>query len=487
MLRHHLTLLFAGSLLVVAGRAACGEPPTGPDPTRPKTNKPSRIDAYGDPLPEGAIGRLGSARLYHIGEVRSLVFSRDGNTLFVGCHAHSGKFGNPRHEARSIWVFETATGKWLAHFGNQIWGSESLALSPDGKTLASAEGGGSIDLWDVATRKPIRHFRDFGKASQWCLAWSPNGSSVAVCGDGVELLRATDGKVLHRFDKDKAKICSITFSPDGRLLAAADLSGGVCLWDVTAGKPVARLEAGTDCRLVFAPDGCRLAGGDAKGVVRLWEVPSGKVLQTLRGPVASHHDLAFSPDGKTIAVAFGDTKIHLWDPASGHAPRVFEGHRMGVGRVAFSPDGKTLASGGSWDVKVKLWDVATGKERPIGGGHAAEVLSLAYSPDGKMLTSGDHDATIRLWDTTSATELRHFSQRDGVVSLTFAADGKRLLSTQWYSPNIRVWDVGAGKQVAIFGYYGETIAAVVPQAGGKAVSVSQNGMVRRGTWSRVGR
>ncbi len=164
-------------------------------------------------------------------------------------------------------------------------GVNSLEFSPDGKLLASANGNGTIRLWDPATGRPVGSPLQAGIGSQ--------GSVNAVA-----------------------------FSPGGSLLATAYADGTIRLWDPGTSqlhRPVLR-SAGSQASanaVAFSPDGKLLATAYGNGTVRLWEpaagLPVGSPLQT--GPEGVNA-LAFSPDGKRLATAYGDV-IRIWVRAAG--------------------------------------------------------------------------------------------------------------------------------------------------------------------------
>jgi parallel beta-helix repeat protein len=155
------------------------------------------------------------------------------------------------------------------------------------------------------------------------------------------------------------------------------------------------------CSVAFSPDGKILASGSFDWTIKLWDVATGRELRTLQGHTSPVYSVAFSPDGKILASASGDNTIKLWDVATGTLLRTFKGHTYWVYSVAFSPDGKVLASG-SLDKTIKLWDVTKGTLLRTLTGHTRDVHSVAFSPDGKILASGSGDGTILLWDVEAA-------------------------------------------------------------------------------------
>jgi WD40 repeat protein len=443
-----------------------------------RAGKPLRTDSYGDPLPDGAISRLGSARFHYVGESPSLAFSPDGKTLVVGSWVANG-MGISRDQARAIRFFAVPSGKLLAEFGTPGGMSiAALSLSPDGKTLASTADDDSVDFWDVTTRKLIHHARSGRRGRPTGLAWSPDGTTVAVCGGAIELWRARDGVRLRRFGKEEAWGSSIACSPDGRWLAMGEHDTRfIRVYAVATGTQAAVLEGGKTSQAVFTPDGRTLVSGDARGVIRLWKVDSWELTRTLRGPAQEIESLTIAPDGKSIAAALDNEIVLLWNLAEDR-PRLLRGDSPVTYGVAFSPDGKLLASAGSGG-KVQLWDVATGKERRAAEGHTSRIHALAYSPDGGILASSSYDHTIRLWDPAEGREVRHWGQPEPADMLVFSVDSKRLLSAKRYEPTMRVWEASTGKELLQFGHEGEGIQTVALSPEGRVISMSSERSLRR--------
>lgn len=163
----------------------------------------------------------------------------------------------------------------------------------------------------------------------------------------------------------------------------AEAAAGLKLWQISdSGVVWVRiLMYGEDVYSVtFSPDGKLLASGNY--YVKLWQVPDGHIVKTLEGTAP----VAFSPEGKILATRWKDI-VKLWDVTSGSLIRILQGETDQVTSIAFSPNGRLLALGSNNGI-IKVWRVANGNLIHTLKGHAGGVLSVTFSPDGQLLASG---------------------------------------------------------------------------------------------------
>ncbi|MEU3842569.1 hypothetical protein AB0E88_21360 [Streptomyces sp. NPDC028635] len=363
---------------------------------------PGRPVVLGRPVPEDP----------SVNSVLSLAFSPDGRVLAVGGHtSHNGDAGSGGFV--DLWSLTSPSHPVLLGRPKapaiQDWDAasaiESLAFSPDGRTLAAGWHAGLVSLWDVTRPDDVR----------------PAGAPL---------------------DLDCPDVFSgrIAFSPTGRTLAAAcdDDAGAVSLWNMSDPAHPARgrsLKAGQHVNaLVFSPDSRTLATGCKDGTVHLWQVadpgrpaPQGK---PLTGPAQAVMSVAYSPDGHTLAAGSADHAVHLWNVTHPGAVvplgRPLTGPGDAVTEVVFSPDSRTLGAGNT-DGNVDLWNLPP--TRIIGAG--GTVASVAFSPDGRTLAAGNQNGTVSLWNTADPNHpaprgVPLTGRREPVEAVAFSPDGRTL-------------------------------------------------------------
>jgi WD40 repeat protein len=466
-------------LALLLGGTGSGQPPSAPDGKTPPATKTARTDRDGDPLPDGAIARLGAYRLRQGRAVTAVVFSRDGKTVISG--ATPSEY--PGRAEETIRVWDVSTGKRIRQFGQQDWGPSALALSSDGKMLASVANGAPVHLWEPASGKFLGWLGDDDERAwdtSWSLAFSPDGKLLAVCKGGVCIWDVQTGKMVRRLDGVEPPE-AVAWSPDGKWLAVGDHLTRLCLFDAATGKQLLRL-TDTYSELAFSPDSRSLAAATSDGSAKLWEVPSGKLLQAWEtGYLYERRSLAFSPDGSKLAVG-GYAEIRVRDVARGKhlrmltiAAQTATPWRAPVNSLAWSPDGKMLASGGE-DGRVRLWDVATGQELFPGQGNDTAPRALAYSPDGRLLASAD-DGTLRLWDPMTGALLRALPQAS-TTSLAFSADGKGLIAGS-RDGTVRLRDAATGKEISCVKGDAASRSVVLSPDGKVIATIGEHGNITR--------
>jgi RNA polymerase sigma factor (sigma-70 family) len=459
-------------------------PPQAAKPDQTPATKPEKADAPADPLPEGAVLRLGTTRLRPGGSIRHLVISPDGTKVA----ASSGS-------DLSIW--DTRTGSLLRRVDLLGAWIASLAWLADGRGIAIVKGpdGWGPRVWEFTDEKATPTFppRPGGggvmaapipavppdNESDSCYAVSPDGKTLAIGRAGHHdkarpiLLRPlkTDAAVRDlpepkELARQPGNCKLLLFTPDGKRLVAfnqaKDLGGGkqegeqlVVVWDLATGKETARFKAPRPAENgnppAAATSDTTLAIGLEDGGTSLWDLATGKERK-----LATGHDskksgggygtfaVAFAPDGKTLATAGRDGVVKLCDVAAGRHLRSLERHYSWIEALAVSPDGRMVASSGQ-DGVIRLWDTATGKDACPQPGHLYTVSHAVLAPDGKMAITAGWDSTLRWWDTAAGRELRRVDLPGGADGLAISPDGRTVLATV-NGKRLRTWDLATGRE-----------------------------------------
>jgi WD40 repeat protein len=402
----------------------------------------------------------------HRFKVRALMFSPDSKRLVSG--AEDGKVivwdvagKKPQwefdaHEQSVEHLALSADGKWLASAGGKedptlrIWdlsagkekttlqasygGPESIngiLLSPDGEHVLVAHNSGDLDLWDTAT----------GKRSRRIAGHDDTVRALTALGPGK--LATSDNRRVLIWSWDKLVTIPPTYAPPAEVVAAVPPGFATLLRKFEVSEPVRRLR--------YSADGSFLALLTDK------ECQVRKGLSGEELPWKAEHaglaDAVISLDGKSLFTCGDDKSIKVWDMAKGEVAQTLTGHSAGVNAMAVALGGKALVSGSgavAGDFELIFWDLPEGKLRKKTKEQTANIIALAAAGDGKTVASGSTNGKVYLWDPAAGKLLKTLDVAVNSKPLVISANGKRLAcddANNIDKCNLWVWDLPTGKLV----------------------------------------
>jgi RNA polymerase sigma factor (sigma-70 family) len=422
----------------------------------------ARVDSLSDPLPPGAVARLGTLRLTHnppravtdrfrgpeyqgiLVTLGQAIFSIDGK--FIA--SRDGTFG-------TIHLWETATGKqvpgpWSNTAPLQFY--DAIAFSPDGTTLAALgenrrkSTDSAITFWDISSGKELRVISTVPVRSLTrTLAFSEDGKALTI-GDekGVRWVEVATGKQQRAWEQSTAPLPpppggndnpnrTYVFSPKGNHLAVRGRitryekvnerfqpvsEEEVTFIELATGQTKWRAKGGSVNmvpQMAFSADEKRIAIAVSKNRIELRDTATGKLLETPPMPEEvqrtdnSFGAVALSPDGGNVAFCRNDRVFvsNVNEPTDAWRelnPRITWHDVTALPCLTFSPDGKTLLFGVG--TVLRIYDVATLKEVLSWEGHRCSVEYTAFTSDGKQLRTGSTLTTQQQeeaisWDVTT--------------------------------------------------------------------------------------
>jgi WD40 repeat protein len=337
-------------------------------------------------------------------------------------------------DGQAIVVWEVLPEKMLTPVGGHLHQISSLTFSQSGKELISAGADGTICHWDLKTGKELRQTRFLDEDArrfggpfypQGGIVFSPDGrfcASYSQFNNNLRLRELPSGKAVCDLEGTFGVPGGpgVTFSPNGKLVAAGGRDQFVRVWNIASGEELSLIKgnANQSLSLAFSPDGKSLAmrafgfnpGGGQAGELLLAEVAGGKILWKEESQGFNNASLLFTGDGKWL-LTVDPMKMSLRDPASGKESRHFQTNSANINGVALSADNRLLALShvnyqfrGNFQEAtsaISVWELASGQMRCQFKGHQGMITQLAFSRDGKVLASGGADTTILLWNVRS--------------------------------------------------------------------------------------
>jgi WD40 repeat protein len=474
--------------------------PAAGGPQRVATTQKARIDPDGNPLPDGALLRIGTTRIRPSGTPQVMAFTPDGSRLCTidnntGVHlwdVAAGKevFTFPRVGAREPFyavsndgslaafidgadtcrIYETSTGREVNALKISSGKGQALAFSADKRLLACAGQGMGVRLWEIASGAVLRSWENisFQDWRSLRLAFSPDAMAVALGSRAASifLFDVNTGQQSEIGNTEGAD-GEIVYSPTGKFLAAVPKDGrNLTLLNLATKKamPDSPRDQGSYWCATFTPDGKQVVTGNYPGKVCFWDLATGKLEHKFTGHPGEVESLAFSPDGKLLATGSGGCTVRIWDVASGKQQQVFAGAHAALLQARFTTNGKAIASiCNPWycaktadGATVRLWDPATGLAQRQVDRDPEKTAAICLSGDGRVVACASNDGEIRLHQMVSGEDGPKWNGPEGrVLAVRMTSDASYLVTVLQHigkppefagtSHSFHIWDAATGK------------------------------------------
>jgi WD40 repeat protein len=439
-------------------------------------------DQFGDPLPAGALARLGTTRWRHGGIVQFAVMLPDCKTVVTAADDNvvrvwdypSGKEIRQIGDAAAAYAENPRIGRQVIYRPNGM----SVAVAPDGKTVAS-NFDGTVRLFEIATGKalgPLQSSNNQSFRTATAMVFSPDGVHLAALeyDNTVRVWDWAKGKEVRNFSGPgpNGNIVyggnhTLVYSPNGKMIASTSLQivGGmpvyrIVIWDPTNGKELQSIpvnQSAAICSPVFSPDSKKLAftGGDSS--ITVIEPETGRELQKIKGQLGTTSWLLFGPGSdilfcqspaqhgvQVVDLATGKVIRKLLDESHNNGA-VFYGNGM-TPSMSVSPDWKTLILAHREHAPCFI-DIQSGKEIGDLGNDASPISLLHFSPDGKYLLTHSNDGPAKKWEAATGKLLHTQTLPQGSMFPTVSPDGKTIASFLPQIRSYRLTDLESGKEL----------------------------------------
>ena len=381
----------------------------------------------------------------HTKPVAGIAVSKDGKWMATGSADNS----------LIIWDTETyqVIRKIEVHKGQVT----TLDFSPDSKTLISGSADKSLRLWDLSTGNEIRNYNAEFKQGIYQCKFSNDGKMIAVVSwervntvmGFAKVLDVQTGSLIRRFNTDDHPASAVKFSPDDSKIYTGTWGFQVKRHDIATGNT----DWNFDMReydyytavqsMDVSPDNQFVVQGGKDNKIRLLNAADGKLVYSIE-PWQGHKEwvngVRFSPDGKQFASVSDDGLLKVWETASASNIFTFRGHIAGISQLAWHPGGKKIFTA-STDNSIKIWDLGN----PADLEFRASIIgpwNAPVSPNGLLLAPVNSDKYFALYSTATGKQ-QLFVDSSTAFSSAFSSDGKYVATG---GRNITIYNTVTGKK-----------------------------------------
>jgi len=395
------------------------------------------VDLYGDALPEGAIGRLGSLRMVDR-SIRHMIFTPEGSQV-VSTH----------HDGYQIWNLTDGSRSAVLEHDSP---GDHMAISPNGKVLATADDAGTnVQIWDMTSGKKSAQVS--AKTPLIGLCFLSNQKLLGAFAEGE--LRVWDlggDSTVFRGPWTKATALACA-GPAGWAVVGTEEGDAFAVQTDTKNFTVSKaIKLGSASKAItsvaLASDASAFAFGSADENIYIWYTPETAEPFSIQAHDRSVENIAFSPDNKQMYSTGGDSWFRKWNPKDGELIEELPGiDGLDAQLMALSPDGNLMVSWskhsgarGSEAGRWWLWNANTGDLLLEPERHEGAITAVRYSADGTQLVTSSEDGTVRTWDAASTKSTGELKLAKGSVNdVHFASDGIAIYSAGT-DATIRLWN-----------------------------------------------
>lgn len=376
----------------------------------------------------------------------------------------------------------------------------NVAISSDGRFLASNARDGGLKLWDLFRRAEVATFREQGSgfgSGAGPFAFSPKGDRLAVVINrgprqtSVSVRALPTREIVVEFFIDRGAQ-ALTFTPGGAKLIVLGGDMAIRAWDFEKQDfgqetPVRLQMEGFRRRTVhLSPDAQRAALSDDEGNIRFFDLNTGAELFNVPAfERASIARMAFSPDGELLAVTsfVSDTVVKLFSVKTGREVGQLVGHASWIPGLTFTADGKRLISAGA-DQTIRIWDIVERRELTALRGHLSEVNCVAVTGDGKTIVSGCKDGTLFGWDAEQIQRKKSFETLPTpVASVEFLPNSEGMLTVNASDGSVSLWDWATLQEKERLSVLGHRVTRIITSPDGMRIYAGyQDGEIKVLDW-----
>ncbi|HEV3145570.1 MAG TPA: hypothetical protein VGZ47_16875 [Gemmataceae bacterium] len=392
-----------------------------------------------DPLPTGALLRIGSTRFRCGAVLNCVTFSPDGKHV-VGAS-----------QVGSIHVWDRNSGRELRSWQRPGHMVTHLAYSADGKFLAASSQQGVVYVSDPGTGRDLFN-RQLNQFEPSAFAWAGDKIVMAGTRDGtIRVVQIPSGKEERSWNSGVGiNLAGLACSPDGKRVVALSQNAILTCWDIASGRESTNFEnpgAGRirslqgGANIGFSPDGQWLAAALDRQIV-VWDATTGKIARRINDNMSFGSSICFLPNSRFLAINNRAGKIQIVGVNSGTELRAFSAGATIINSIAVSPDGRTMAAASGQT--LRFWDIATSKELFADTGHHEPVLGLVFVKDKEHLVSWGQDA-LRCWNCQSGREIDNLNSRANSAQPALASESDSVRFANFSA--VYAWQPGS-KQTA---------------------------------------